>query len=281
MRFPPERRYTKFFLRLLPLAVVFACAPQLSWALLNGMADGFSPFIGQATVQGEIRVRPGIYYITKGQTRNKFNMTQDCYALDLMARLQINRVSVRIHYDKRDFSGGNGSGEALLNYSGYRVGGDFDLVQWNRSRLGINLDYEVFEPHFYLRRFKRYSPNHDLIQDLEELRVIRRRYGDRPLTLGFHFTHNPLWNLYGITPIMSAAGRWSVAGSRFSEWEISAGAKAPETVIGSWALQVGYAATNLGFRNHRNKTGGVPREQQTDRFDTSFAGFFGELTYFY
>ena len=220
--------------------------------------------------QGEFRARPTIAYITNDSVRNKLGFTKEGYFIDLMVRLQLNRLSVRLDYEPGDFVTKRNGAEARFSYNIYRLGADFDFVQWNKSRLGINLDYDLSNPELFMSPF--------FIDDTIFTHPVIRRLGlrlagENPMTLGFHFVYNPVRSFCGVTGILETRARWPVAGAQVTDWEISAGLKTPETVLGSWAWKFGFRNTNITFQD---SFAGA-----RIRFDTSVDGWFGDLTYYY
>jgi hypothetical protein len=135
---------------------------------------------------------------------------------------------------------------------------DFDLFQWNRSRLGIDVDYDLFSPHF--------------TYPTSDHRSVRLS-GGNAATIGFHATYNPLRTLWGVSGIAELRARWPLSDTQVTEWEIAGGIASPTTVIGSWSLMSGYRNTRLGFKEER---GSVSRS-----FDGVFEGWFCELAYYY
>lgn len=132
-----------------------------------GLIESYSPMFSLPSLQGEVRVTPIWIGISSGNEviptlgitwnlRDQFGLTQTNLFLDSMIRLQLGRLSFRVEYEPRDFVGTKTAvndplhreANARLAYSGVRLGGDLDIVQWYRSRVGVNLDYDLFSPIF-------------------------------------------------------------------------------------------------------------------------------------
>jgi hypothetical protein len=129
-----------------------------------------------------------------------------------------------------------------------------DLAQWNLSRVGVNMDYDLLAPSF-----------DEAIETPEGFKLT----GKQPLTVGIHGIYNPGAMFCGISPVFEFRARWPVAGAELTEVMIAAGAKAPETVLGSLAWKSGYRHTVLEFSG------------QQRIFDITLDGWFSELVYYY
>jgi hypothetical protein len=252
------------------LGLVFIMLGSLSWAEGLGIIDAFSPYIYMPNVQGEFRVRPTIAYLANENARDRLGFTKEGYFIDLMVRFQLNRLSVRLNYDPGDFVARRGGAEARFSYNIYRLGGDFDFAQWNRSRFGINIDYDLSNPELFM------SPlfvDETIFSHPTIRRLGLRLTAQNPMTLGAHLMYNPVRNFYGATGILEARARWPIAGAPVTEWEISAGLKAPETPLGSWAGKLGFKNTNLTMEDYFAGA--------RVRFDGAVNSWFVDLTYFY
>ena len=93
--------------------------------------------------------------------------------------------------------------------------------------------------------------------------------GEAAMTVGVHADYSPSQFYYGMNPIFDANFRWPVLGTQVTDLRLAAGVKFPKTVLGIWALKLGYRKTSLEFRD------------SSGRVDVSFGGFFGELAYYY
>jgi len=157
-------------------------------------------------------------------------------------------------------------GEARFEYTGLRLGGDLDVVQWGRSRVGVNMDYDLYVPDFRasINETTRFSPGKQI-------------NGTSALTLGVHAVYNPTFNLYGISSVGEVRARWPILGTEITDWEVSAGLKSAETALGSVALRGGYRRTNIEFYDTETYNGaGVSTE-----FNAAIGGWFGEMVYYY
>jgi hypothetical protein len=167
-----------------------------------------------------------------------------------------------------------GDGVAAFDYTGLRLGGDFDVVRWNGSRVGIDMDYDLYHPQLSVTSFLR-------LQGGQTGAVILT--GPTALTLGFHVVYNPSYNLYGITPIAEGRARWSISGSDVTDWEVAGGLKSPETPLGTVAVRSGYRHTNISFRDLGIAPVSAPLPEPTVRaqVEVTMGGWFGELVYYY
>jgi hypothetical protein len=244
-----------------------------------GLLDPQAPLFSFPRLQGEFTVTPNWIAITNGKQtiptlgitwdlKEQFGLTQTNLFVDFMARIQAGRISFRIHYEPRDFVGAKAAvsgpldAAARLSYSGVRLGGDLDVVQWYRSRAGLDMDYDQYSPVFS-----------------EAVRTLggKQITGDAALTWGFHVFLNPPQDFYGVTALFEARCRWPVSGTEVTDLRLSWGLRSPETILGSVALKAGYRRTNLEFTRSQLFNGnGV----QTT-LDATMSGWFGELAYYY
>lgn len=235
--------------------------------------DSFSPLVWLPGLEGEVKVRPILVHVGSGTVsgedggnlRDTFKLNQNEVFLDTTVRLQLSRLSIRGTYSPRDFaayrppdSGQVFPKQARLSYTGLVLGADFDVIQWNRTRLGIDVDYDVYTPSFTFP-----IPNNN------SLKIS----GDNAVTLGFHASYNPLRTLWGMSGIAELRARWPISETQVTDWEIAAGIASPSTVIGSWSLMAGYRNTRLSFKEDR----GPGRHS----IDATFEGWFGQLAYYY
>jgi hypothetical protein len=91
----------------------------------------------------------------------------------------------------------------------------------------------------------------------------------RPATVGAHIALNPV-SIGRLSVSMEGRARRSIrTGTRINEYEIAAGLKTPETVLGTVALRGGFRYSDIGL------------EQNNHQVDVKWSGFFGELVYHY
>jgi hypothetical protein len=247
-----------------------------------GWFDSWSPLVWYPSLEGDAKVRlmwvgigEGSFAGTSvpgsvqdgGGLRSTFHMNQEEFFLDSMVRVQISRISVRAAYEQRDFSGfrAAGLGEARITYSGLRLGGDLDIIQWNRTRFGLNMDYDLFTPNF------RYP-------SLVSRNPIARFSGPNALTLGVHAIYNPIRTFWGASPIIEVRARWPIQGSQVTDWEVSGGLASPTTLMGSFSLTAGYRSTRLGY-NAAEVVSAVTT--MNPRFEGVFNGWFAEFAFYY
>jgi hypothetical protein len=230
--------------------------------------DNFSPLVWLPLLEGETKVRVSEVSVISGslsgpgggRLREDFKLTQTQLFVDTMLRLQLSRLSIRGTYAPRDFAATElfGVREVRLTYSGLTLGADLDFIQWNRTRVGVNFDYDLFSPQIY------YPISLD-----RSLRIDGQNAG----TVGFHVAYNPLTTLYGWSGMVEVRARWPVAGSQVTDWEIAAGMVSPTTVIGAMSLKGGYHNTSLNFRNQLDR--------EVPALDVTYGGWFVELAYYY
>jgi len=189
-------------------------------------------------------------------------MTSNPLFLDLMMRLQFSRLSLRVHYEQREFVGERPSfvrpetanAQARLDYTGWRLGTDIEFAYWNRSRVGISADWDTY-PAIFSQSIDTFVPT----------RIQARGI----ITIGGHATYNPVTSFYGVTGLLEGSMRWAVTKTTMTDLELSWGVKLPETILGAIGIKSGYRRTTLGFRDsHRD-------------FDITFQGWFGEVVYYY
>ncbi len=240
--------------------------------------SSFYPYVAMPYVQGEIKAMPTASYISKDSNRNILNMTSENYFIDLMARFQMNRLSLRMIYEPRDFVGFRGGGEARFSYVNLRVGSDFDLIQSNRSRLGINFDYSLMKPEFFVSPLFNSKSVPPIYAHPQANNIGVHFSGNPAATLGIHLVYNPVTSIYGVSGIIESKARWPLTSTEVTEWDVSAGLKTAETVLGSWALKFGFRNTNIFFKDKFRGQNTIRRDLS---FDTSINGWFGELTYLY
>lgn len=232
------------------------------------MADPRSPLVYMPLFQGEIKARVVWSHLSQDFWRTSFSLSRDMYSIDSMIRVQVNRFSLRLNYDPRDFSGRRNGADARFTYEALRVGVEADLFTNGRSRVGLDVDFDLHKPIFSI------GPNFDQSAVNRDIFIQgARSSGHKPITMGFHVVYNPLTCLMGITPIVEGRARWSIAGSDVTDWEISIGGKSPVTVLGSVALSGGYRNTSMAFPGFL--TGSETKLQ------FNYDSWFAELAYFY
>jgi len=234
--------------------------------------DAFSPMVWLPTLEAEATVRGSwvnlgngsLTGLSGGSLRDHFKLNQTAFFVDTTVRLQLGRFSVRGTYEPRDLAAfvpvfPGPDIEARFSYSGIRIGGDLDIIQWNRTRVGMDIDYDLYSPQFTFP-----------ILNAFRARTLR---GENAFTMGFHVTYNPLRTLFGLSAIAQFKARWPISGTQVTDWEVSGGLASPTTVIGSWSLQSGYRNTQISFNDYR----GLPHP----RFDGTIQCWFTELAYYY
>jgi hypothetical protein len=250
-----------------------------------GLLDALSPLFSFPRLEAEARVTPiwtRLLYAKlvapslqmSWDLKDDFALQSSVLFLDSMVRLQVGRLSFRTHYNVRDYKGttpltnlpGRAFGEARFDYSGLRLGGDFDVFQWGRSRVGVNMDYDLYTPNFTAS-----------INEANRASAGKQIFGTSALTLGMHLVYNPTFNVYGISAVGEARARWPIMGTEVTDWEVSGGLKSAETVLGSVALRSGYRRTTIEFSDTAvfNNVGAATE------FDAAIGGWFGELVYYY
>jgi hypothetical protein len=261
---------------------------QSSTAQSLGWFDSLSSLVWYPSVEGDAKARlmwvgigEGSFSGTSlpgsvqegGGLRGTFNLNKEEFFIDSMVRLQIGRFSARAAYEARDFVGfrAPGLGETRISYSGLRLGGDFDMLIWNRTRLGVDLDYDLYNPRFVYPSLVSGNPN-------------AKFSGPNALTLGVHAICNPLRTIWGASPIVEARARWPIQGSQVKDWEISGGVASPATLMGSFSLTAGYRNTRLSYSAAEAITSVTPTSAVTTtnpRLETVFDGWFAEFAFYY
>jgi len=255
---------------------------QSATAQSLGWFDSWSPLVWFPSVEGDVKARLMWVGIGEGSfsgvslpgsaqdgggLRNTFHLNSEELFLDCAARLQIGRLSARAAYEPRDFVGfrAPGLGEARISYSGLRLGGDFDIILWNRTRLGVDIDYDLFTPKFVYPSLFSGTP-------------IAKLSGPNALTIGVHAIYNPLRTVWGASPIVEARARWPIQGSQVTDWEVSGGIASPSTLMGSFSLTAGYRNTRLSYAAGEATSTVTIRNP---RFEAVFEGWFAEFAFYY
>jgi len=241
----------------------------------------FPPYFG-----GEFSVRPMILTMSQGRISNAqpnvayplvsgdlirdFNMNPSITVVETMLRAQISRLSFRMIFGLKfsDFNGtlalpGPNWVQSEFEYFKYRVGLDFDVLCWGRSRVGVNLDLSPDEPVFTVTDSR--VPNNN-VTATPPYRVA----GGNAFTVGVHAVYNPPLFVWDWSWIFEARMRWPARKDIYlTEYDFSAGLKSPETTRGSVAFRSGYRRILLDF------TSGPAS------FDGAWDGWFGEMVYYY
>lgn len=247
---------------------------------LSGL-EGYSPVISLPWLRGEMKGRvTWVQPISGNQNipdlginwdlKDNFDLSTGHWLVDYMLRVQLSRLSGRFAYEIRDFTGtapfqnvpGQPSGGARFTYTGIRLGADFDIVQRNRSRFGIDMDFDLYSPNFT-----------ESIQTSGGKSIT----GPAAITLGIHGVYNPVFCFWGVSTILEGRARWPISDTKVTDWELSAGLVSPETMLGTMALKGGYRHTRVQFKDSQAFQGA---NLSTD-FDIVMSGVFGELVYYY
>jgi hypothetical protein len=286
-----------FFLRLCLAAAAVFCVlqPAVSPCVAQdfpGLANPFSPLFSFPPLQAEAKGSLIWMRLLNGKEvagnqsfdfRNFWGMDAGALFVDSTVRLQVGPFSARLEYAMRYFKGDRGftgtragDGVAAFDYTGLRLGGDFDVVRWNGSRVGIDMDYDLYHPQLSVTSV---LPPQQNVPATGAIQLT----GPTALTLGFHVIYNPSHNLYGLSPAAEGKARWSISGSDVTDWEVAGGLKSPETVIGTMAIRSGYRHTSISFRDWGIAPVSTPPTGPTVRaqVDVTMGGWFGELAYYY
>jgi hypothetical protein len=248
---------------------------------LSGLVEGYSPVISLPWLRGEMKGRVTWVQPVSGNQnipdlginfdlKDNFDLSAGRWSVDYMLRVQLSRLSGRLNYEIRDFTGtaplnnvpGQPAGTARFTYTGIRLGADFDIVQQNRSRFGLDMDFDLYSPNFT-----------ESIQTPGGKSIT----GAAPITLGIHGVYNPVFCFWGVSTILEGRVRWPISQTKVTDWELSAGLVSPETMLGTMALKGGYRRTRIQFSDSQLFQG---QSFSTD-FDIVTGGVFGELVYYY
>lgn len=276
----PRFRTASAILLVCLFAGLFSASPAASQDYA-GFFGRFSPFLVWPPVQGEVTLTPIYSWIAQGRQtipslgiswslRDDFALTNAHVFLDGMFRFQLGRLSLRAHVNVRDFDGqkkfqdlpGSQSGVARFEYSGYRLGGDIDLLQFGNSRIGVNLDQDLFPVVFT-----------ESVQTLGGKKIT----GRGPVTVGAHAVLRPIQSFYGFTPIFEARARWPLAGADLTDWYITAGFQGSETYLGTMGLRAGFRSTTVSFSDSQFYN----NQEVNMNFNAVMNGIFGEFVYYY
>jgi len=249
--------------------------------MYSNFFNRFSPFLTWPPVQGEFTLTPTYMRVVSGKQtipslgiswnlRDDFAMKDPRFFLDAMFRFQIGRLSLRAHVNTREFIGtkkfqDNPSGQtgvARFDYSGYRVGGDIDILMFGNSRIGGNLDYDMYTPSFS-----------ESIQTLGGKKLV----GGGPITIGAHAVLRPIPKFYGFSALFEARARWPLAGADLTDWFIAAGIQGSETYIGTLGARAGYRSTTISFSDSQFHN----FQEVSQNFNVVMDGVFAEFVYYY
>jgi hypothetical protein len=219
---------------------------------------GFSP-----NFRGELRGAVFLENLQNGTFRNSANgisldfvkdlgFQKEGILLESMARTQLSRYAVRAHY--RTYLRDPNGKAAKLNWPEWRVGADFDLIDYAGLRLGLDVDTTWKQPTFG------YSP----VSGPAEFITL-----PRPVTMGVHLSYNPS-DFENITPVVDLRYRMpAIQGSSITEFEASAGLKTPRSSRGTSGLVMGWRYTTF-----EHNTG-------DRRIDFSWSSFYLQYVGFY
>ena len=246
-----------------------------------GIFDFWSPFLTFRPLAGEIHIRPIYVWVSGGENsipslglhrdlKEDFGLIVPRGYIDLMARAQVGRISFRVNLDILEFDGTlkfrkdptRYSAAARFESTGWRFGTEVDLLQWDKSRFGLNADYYIYTPIFT-----------EAIHTPGGKKII----GQSPVTIGIHGAFKPRISYYGMCASLEARARWPLTGAQVNECEVCAGVESAETFVGSIGLRGGYRSTSVKFKDSQLYNG-----QEVDTwFRISTEGVFAELVYTY
>jgi hypothetical protein len=220
-------------------------------------------------VQGEMRFRGAVAHISGGPLRERLNMNADFGFVDFNARVQAGRFSFCVGYEPRHFRGMRNDAEARFDYPGVNLALQADLIQRHRSRLGFDIGFDTLKPEFIIS-----AAMAPLFYSDPNVTISGARFtGPQGVNAGFHVVLNPMTSVFGLTGIFEAKALWPIAGTMVRKWEIEAGLKTAETVVGSWSLKGGYGRTDVDF------TGTL--QHLPAQIFTGWEAFTVDLTYHY
>ncbi|AFM25540.1 hypothetical protein [Desulfomonile tiedjei] len=233
-------------------------ASKSSDSIFPFSAFGFSP-----NFRGELRGTVFLENLQNGTFRNSTTGTsfdfvkdlgfqKDGILLESMARTQLSRYALRAYY--RTYLRDPNGKQAKLNWPEWRVGADFDLIDYCGLRLGLDVDTTWKQPTFG------YSP----ASGTAEFIAL-----PRPVTMGAHLSYNPS-DFENITPVVDLRYRMpAIQGSSVTEFEAAAGLKTPRSSRGTSGLMVGWRYTTF-----EHDTG-------NRRLDFSWSAFYLQYVGFY
>jgi hypothetical protein len=247
---------------------------QGSWPFENS----FSPLASFPLLRGEAKITPTFVTMQKCSVSDNtysepysFSYSRNSsFFIDLMARLQLSRFSVRGYLEQREFDLGKENTTsrppihryANLTYYGVRVGGDVDIFLGNRTRVGFNYDHSFYGPTVTLFDANGTGTGPKL--------AIQ---GPESGTIGCHLIYNPVWDVFGTSAIFEGWAHWPIYGTALSDFEVSGGLKWADTVLGSGSIQGGYRWTNIITQDLSGTGNG--------NLNATWGGVFGEVVYYY
>ncbi len=263
---------------------------QDSWPFENS----FSPLASFPLLRGEAKVIPTFVTFKNGNLNGYYNPDisneldtgsfsgSSTFFLDLMARLQLSRFSVRGYLEQREFAGrihstpnNSSPWDTNLTYYGIRVGGDVDIFLGNRTRIGFNYDHSFYGPSITIanatatdKGYKDSTGRPILIYTPPW--VLN---GPQSGTIGCHLIYNPVWDVFGTSAIFEGWAHWPIYGTALSDFEVSGGLKWADTVLGSGSIQGGYRWTNISTQDLSGTGNG--------NLNATWGGVFGEVVYYY
>ncbi len=236
-------------------------------SLLNadfpGTANPRMRHVYPPTFHGELRARALYLYSKKQMFSNPelgfsidlhrdLGFDEEGALIELMARAQAGRYSLRAHYDEwlETFKSGSGN----LSWPNYRMGVDLDLYHSPTFRIGANCDINWEGP---------------VLNATPPGRTPAHIKWERPITAGAHASYNPFG--YGSLALScDARARWPISeNSRITEFEIAGGLKGATTVTGASAIRGGWRYTSVNLRYN------------SYQFDMEWSGIFAEYVYTY
>jgi hypothetical protein len=246
---------------------------QGSWPFENS----FSPLASFPLLRGEAKITPTFVTMQKCSVSDNtyrqpysFSYSRNgSFFIDLMARLQLSRFSVRGYLEQREFDLGKENTTnppqyrwyANLTYYGIRVGGDVDIFLGNRTRVGFNYDHSFYGPVVTLFDAKGNGEGPKLATQ-----------GPESGTIGCHLIYNPVWDVFGTSAIVEGWAHWPIYGTALSDFEVSGGLKWADTVLGSGSIQAGYRWTTIDTSDLSAGNGNL---------NAKWGGVFGEVVYYY
>lgn len=225
-----------------------------SWPSLFNFAPSF---------RGELRASVMVVSLEQGKFSNLGSGVSLDFVKDLgfekqgvliesTARTQLKRFAIRAHYDvyQKNLTGKTGN----LRWPEWRVGADFDIMDFEGLRFGATIDALLKEPTF----------SYSLPTGASDLIVW-----PRPITVGAYAGYNPS-DCESLSPSVEIRYRHpAVSGSLVQELEIAAGLKTPRGAKGTSALRAGWRYTSLGY------------DVAEKRIDVTWSAFFVEYACFY
>jgi hypothetical protein len=261
--------------------------PLASAQWLGWLTGGPSPLFSYPRLEGELRVAPTYMAIVSGKNtlpsrglswdlKNQFDMGRERWFVDIWGKLQVGAFAVRLECEPRDFVGvtrfrkipTERIGEARLDFTGLKVGVDFDFFNRYGVKMGVNADYYCYLPHFS--------------ESIQTNWGGKRIDGEAPVTFGGHLLVTAPAQFSGLAPVFEARASWpfsAFTSAELTDLKISGGLRGPTTVLGTVGLMAGYRRTGLAFSDLQIFDSGATLIKS--HFDVVMAGWFVELAYFY